>query len=364
MDPIAHTLAGATLAQTRLGKTTPLATATLVIGANLPDIDAVTTFLGSDTSLYLRRGVTHGVAAMVILPLLLTAGVMAFDRFIRRRRAPDKEPIRPAAVLGLSYLGVLSHPFLDWLNTYGVRLLMPFDGRWFYGDTLFIIDPWVWLLLGATVVFSYSRTKLSKTAWILFALGASALVTLVPIVPLAAKVLWWIGVAVVVALRLRGVDERENQILAVVCVAAFCVYLAAMMAGNDLARQGVQDYLDDQDALATELMTGPLPANPFAREVLAVTDTHYHGIRVRLVGEPRFEPIYDPVPIEPPDEIVSRALVHDGVRGFVNWVRFPTYEVRELDQGYQVIIRDLRYVRPDAEPGQAIGIATVLIPDE
>ena len=51
----------------------------------------------------------------------------------------------------LSYLGVLTHVALDWLNTYGVRLLMPFDRRWFYGDTLFIIDPWLWLALGGGV---------------------------------------------------------------------------------------------------------------------------------------------------------------------------------------------------------------------
>ena len=35
MDPLAHTLAGASLAQAGLKRLTPLATATLVIGANL-----------------------------------------------------------------------------------------------------------------------------------------------------------------------------------------------------------------------------------------------------------------------------------------------------------------------------------------
>ena len=24
---------------------------------------------------------------------------------------------------------------------------MPFDHRWFYGDAMFIIDPWLWLAL-------------------------------------------------------------------------------------------------------------------------------------------------------------------------------------------------------------------------
>ncbi len=53
----------------------------------------------------------------------------------------------PRELLFLSYVAVISHPFLDTLNTYGVRWLMPFSAEWFYGDTLFIIDPWVWLAL-------------------------------------------------------------------------------------------------------------------------------------------------------------------------------------------------------------------------
>ncbi len=50
---------------------------------------------------------------------------------------------------GLSYLGVATHPLLDWLNTYGIRLLMPLDPRWFYGDAVFIVDPWIWLVSGS-----------------------------------------------------------------------------------------------------------------------------------------------------------------------------------------------------------------------
>ena len=50
MDPLTHTLAGASLAQTRCGRV-PLGTVTGVIGANLPDVDAATYFLGADVAL-------------------------------------------------------------------------------------------------------------------------------------------------------------------------------------------------------------------------------------------------------------------------------------------------------------------------
>ncbi|HSG33048.1 MAG TPA: metal-dependent hydrolase, partial [Sphingomonadaceae bacterium] len=59
----------------------------------------------------------------------------------------------------LSLIGCLSHPALDWLNVYGIRLLEPFSSQWFYGDTLFIIDIWLWLGLGFATWFSLRRER-------------------------------------------------------------------------------------------------------------------------------------------------------------------------------------------------------------
>jgi inner membrane protein len=282
MDPVAHTLFGATLAQTRLKHLTPLAAATLMIGANLPDVDVVVSVFGSDVSLLHRRGWTHGVVAMVVLPVVLAAVMVFYDRWFRRRRDPTKEPVDPRGVLILSCLGVWSHPVLDWLNTYGVRLLMPFDGRWFYGDALFIIDPWMWLLMGATVVFAWSGGLLSKGGWAVLGGLTTALVTWAPMVPVAAKVVWWVSIGVILVARVRGVEPAANQRWAAVCVAAFFVYVGGTMAGNQVARQGVEQWLEDQGFSGAEVaMTGPVPANPFAREVVAVTEEYYLGAEVR-----------------------------------------------------------------------------------
>src|ERR671919_620239 len=98
MDNLSHTLVGAALGKAGLQKRTPLATAALLIGANLPDVDVLAYAWGAETA-----------------------------------------------------VAVLSHPLLDWLNTYGMRWLMPFRGVWSYGDTLFIVDPWLWLALSIGV---------------------------------------------------------------------------------------------------------------------------------------------------------------------------------------------------------------------
>ncbi len=131
MDNLTHSLAGALLGQIGLKRLSGRAMPTLIIAANLPDIDALATLLGP-TSLAVRRGVTHGPIALLLLPLMLTAAVIAWDRW---RPRPHGPPVRPAALLMLAYIGTLSHPALDWLNSYGVRFLEPFSSQWFAGDT-------------------------------------------------------------------------------------------------------------------------------------------------------------------------------------------------------------------------------------
>lgn len=156
MDNVCHTLVGAALARSGLRHRTRLATATLLIGANLPDIDVVAIAFGQ--ALAFRRGWTHGILALAVLPVLLTLGMVAWGRW-RERTRPDPIPLVPGQILWLATIAVVSHPFLDWLNTYGVRLLMPFNDRWFYGDAVFIIDPWLWLVLGGAVAWSLVRQR-------------------------------------------------------------------------------------------------------------------------------------------------------------------------------------------------------------
>jgi len=154
VDPVAHTLAGAALAKAGLERRTALAFPTLLIGANLPDVDIAAYWWGETFALTFRRGWTHGVLALAVLPVVLTGLMLAWDRWVRRARAPAAPPASPGALLLLSAVAVASHPLLDLLNVYGIRLLMPFSDRWFYGDVLFIVDPWFWLVLGAGVLMA------------------------------------------------------------------------------------------------------------------------------------------------------------------------------------------------------------------
>jgi len=141
-----------------LKRLSPRAMPALIIAANLPDIDSwIARPLGLSPRTF-HRGFTHGIGGMVTMPILAFAIIWLWEKL-----QPGKEgAIRPAGLLLACFLGVLSHPALDFLNTYGVRLLEPFSHRWFYGDTLFIVDPWIWIMLILGLEFSWRAERLGR----------------------------------------------------------------------------------------------------------------------------------------------------------------------------------------------------------
>src|SRR3546814_3011978 len=89
--------------------------------------------------------------------------MIGFDRWQawRGKRPTGRLPVHMGWLLALAYIGCLSHPALDWLNNYGIRLLEPFSHRWFYGASIFIIDLWIWIALGVSVWLSLRRERLA-----------------------------------------------------------------------------------------------------------------------------------------------------------------------------------------------------------
>jgi inner membrane protein len=363
MDPIAHTLTGAALAAMGLRRATPLATAALVIGANVPDIDVLASFVGdSYSTLAIRRGWTHGVLALAVLPFAVTGLLLLWDRLRAgwagrlRAREPGSPraspgmaaagPARAGPLLALTTLAILTHPTLDWLNNYGMRWLMPFDGRWFYGDALFIVDPWVWLALGG-VLFLSARRAWSLALWGAFWIFGTWLLFRAPFVPGPARALWLAGVVAWVALRfLRpqlgeppAVERLTRAVLG--CVAA---YMIAAVAASALARREVRDVLAARGiGPVTSVMVGPMPANPFTGAVVVATPTAYHLGDWRWFAEPRFTLRDQVLERRDGDPAVAAASGTRAARDYLTWSRYPYFEVEARGDGSLVRLSDARY---------------------
>jgi inner membrane protein len=288
VDNLCHTLVGAALAESGLKRRTRGAVATLLIGANLPDVDAVAMFSGS--GLGFRRGLTHGMLAQAVLPLLLTALVLLWYRLVPRHGPAP----RPRVLLGLATLAVLTHPFLDWLNTYGMRWLAPFSGRWFYGDAVFIVDPWLLLVLAGGVL-------LARLRW---AKGHPAA-----------------GRPARVALALAG------------------TYIAVMLAVTTVGRWVAARDLGLATAGPRDLMVGPVFAKPYAREVIAVDQDAYRIGWVDWWPSPRLVLSKERIPIG--DLVAARrgAEYNGPARQMLAWARFPFC----VTEGDALWLDDLRY---------------------
>jgi inner membrane protein len=321
VDPVCHTLVGAAMGAGGLRRRTALAVPTLVLGANLPDIDALAYFGGPGADLAWRRGWTHGVLALVLLPLLLTGGMLLLDRGLRRlRNASLPSSVVPSQILLLSVLSILTHPLLDFLNTYGVRWLMPLSGRWFYGDTLFIVDPWLWLALGAGVFLSRRRRGAFKF-------------------------------------------EDESPRAARIALLAAGLYIVAM-AGSSVAARSIarRELTARSSAPVGRIMVSPVLANPLARLVVAEQGDRYWTGKFRWWWRPHLQAAsFESYPrTRPADPAVGIAAATPLGRRFLGWARFPAFEVDRVDATGSTVVHifDVRYAR---RPGVRFGAVSISV---
>lgn len=361
MDPITHTMVGAMLGETGVRRYTPLASVTLMLAANAPDIDILAQVGGPYVGLAWRRGLTHGIPALVLLPFVVLGVVLALHKLIRWRE-PSTPPIRAWPTLLLAFIGVLTHPVLDWMNTYGMRWLMPMDGRWFYGDALFIIDPWLWLGLGGTLFLLHSRRLSGIMVWAALGGSMSFLVLALPLVPLGGKIAWVVGLLSFVVARVFFADALGGEWLARRIVAVASIYIVLMVGADLSARSQVRAALAAEgNHGVSDVMVGPAPANPFAGSIIASTGHAYRLGTFHWLRSPRviLDGTLPKGSWSPPIEAAVRTR---DARNFLTWSRFPFYRVEELPDGFRVTIGDARYTGERAAGGLA-GVTIELTPE-
>jgi inner membrane protein len=345
MDPVAHTFTGMALAAAGLRRATPLAATALLMGANAPDVDVFSGFVAYYESLAFRRGWTHGVLALALWPFVLTGILLAWDRYVRLRRTPDAAPARAGPLLALTAVAVVSHPILDWLNNYGVRWLMPFSGQWFYGDALFVIDPWVWLALGGAAFLTFSRSKLARVRWAVFFTLASGLIFAnTDLVPPLSIVLWLGGAAALVAARwwLGDAPPVRLERAAQAGIAVTAIYMIAMIGSSAAARAEVRVAVAAQGIVPEDVMVAPVPADPFDGQVVVMTRDEYYTGRFNWLREPHLRLDGERIP-RPRGAVFDLASQDAAARRFLVWSRYPAIDTAPDRGAIRVTFSDARY---------------------
>ncbi|HEX7317094.1 MAG TPA: metal-dependent hydrolase [Pyrinomonadaceae bacterium] len=365
MDNLTHSLVGLAAAKAGLGRVSPYATFVCVAAANLPDIDIVARVGGPAFYLQHHRGITHSVvgtlALAVALPLLLYAG----ERLWARARGGEPRA-RLKGLLVCSLLLSASHPLLDWTNSYGVRPWLPWDGRWFYGDILFIVDPWVWLVLGGAC-FLLARSRWTAAGWGLLALVITVLFFRValqsdpglptgPGVPVWALVLWGAALAAFFALRWMDAGGRFGWSVAASALAFVLIYCCALRVAQSRARGEAETaarvLASRTDERVLRVAATPVLADPLTWRCLAENERSSSRFDMRLGRGETEEPLtfarYER-PVGEDEEVVGRASEGYAARVLLDFARFPVARVLREGPGRRVVqFADLRYTEPGA----------------
>lgn len=273
MDNLTHTLTGVALARLGIGKRAEGATLTLALANNLPDVDIVSGFWGRVSYLEHHRAISHAFPAS---PFLAAGLAVVLCRWPGSKR-------RFLPTFLLAWLGVALHIFWDLWTSYGTRILLPFDARWYSLDWMFIVDP-VFLLL------------LVGVCWLRGAAGKRAA---------AALALCYIG------LRAGAHWMALGQ--------------AQSFAGSEFTR--------------VRAMPDPLSVNTW--RFIATSEESFATGHVPAVGTVRSKVTF---PRVPPDAL-ARAVAKQShaARVFLDFSEFARLETRQEDGLTVLVWRDLRF---------------------
>ncbi len=279
MDNVTHTLAGLAVAHAalylRAGRTPapatrPLQLATLLTSAlanNAPDLDFIYSGITAGKLGYLlhHRGHTHTLLAVAPLGLLALGSGVLLARLLGQRLSRSELRF----LLGVALFGGVLHVALDFLNNYGVHPFWPLDNHWYYGDAVFIIEPWLMLTLAGVCLGASTRA----VARGLLAFIAAALLLLVwqqsgagGLVPLPLAWLLTLSAAAWLAWMRWAAPAWRRWSGALMLLGGFGLQVAT----RQLARAELQGALGSSPGfeLAT-LVSTPFPANPLCWSMLA-----------------------------------------------------------------------------------------------
>ncbi len=141
-----------------LNRKTALATLTLTLAAEAPDLDVLGGVRGPAFGFAHHRGFTHSFLGVLLDSIVVLAFVYLIW-WLRGRRTKDPTlPPRWGLLFLYACLAGLSHILLDFTNNYGVRPFWPFSEKWYSWDIVFIVEPvmLVFMILGLTVPALFS----------------------------------------------------------------------------------------------------------------------------------------------------------------------------------------------------------------
>ena len=370
MDNLTHSLVGLAAAKAGLERLSPRTTVLCIVAANAADLDVVTLVFGDRwTTLKYHRGLTHSIIGTVclafIIPILFYLAEMAVARL---RTRPLQ--VNLTGLLVASLIVSATHPLMDWTNNYGVRLLMPWSPRWFYGDLVFIVDPFLWALFGGALFLLTSKTRLQMIGWSSLGLVVTLIVLLgsaersIVSNPLPIRVFWiTVLISLVVLFAIRA-GNRWGRKIAIASFVIVLAYWGGLAWAHSLA---IKKGMFEASAMAhsgetiSRLAAMPTLANPVAWECVFETERATYRFDLSLLtGNPASDIVRYEKPSPEESLLVQKASQDRRAQILLGFSRFPVVQVSDVDCTTQTLVQfaDLRYT----EPGKSRGTFALEVP--
>jgi len=376
MDPFTHTFVGLAAARAGLEKLSPFATTVCVLAANSPDSDIIVG-LTTDRWNYLHhhRGISHSIVGVIALAIIVPSIVWVAERGWCQLRC-RQSATRYRGLLLASLIATATHPLLDWTNNYGVRPLLPWSSRWFYGDLAFIVDPLILLLVGGAAFLAYSNSRPKIVLWAVlatafvalsFIVGARRDPTLTGVT--VARVMLLAGVLALLVVRSFGFSRGRERIFATAALSLVVLYCGVLALAHHEALNSAEGIANRTASQMHErvLRVAAMPtlANPSRWFCVLETDRAFYRFPVKLgagsaASLPRVVDGYQAdmpeaieryeKPNERTGQLVAVAVQDRRAGVLLDFARFPIAHVPDEDCITQTIVQfaDLRYTKPGA----------------
>ena len=362
MDNLTHSLVGLTAAKAGLERLSPGATTLCVLAANAPDSDIVVLAFGDRwTFLHHHRGITHAVVGVITLALILPLIFYAVDGlWSRYKDQPPKTKLK--GLMLASFVASATHPLLDWTNNYGIRWFLPWSQKWSYGDLVFIVDPYIWLVLGGAAFLLTAKSGFLKIVWGVIAALTTFLVVASPRSaglpnPNLIAALWIVMIVAFIVLSVKGARERWGRKIAFVAIAFVLCYWSflafahsrALARGNE---EAAKLAIANGETVA-RLAAMPRLANPFGWDCVFETDRAMYRFDLSLLGASAVDAVRYEKPGPELNGVVDYVLQQRSARIFLNFARFPVLKLADPGCTTRTLVQlaDLRYTEPGRSRG-------------
>jgi inner membrane protein len=367
---LAHSLVGLAVVKSGLERLSPAAVPAAIIAANAADIDVLAGFRGRWFALEHHRGITHSIVGTLLLPVIITSVFMLGD-LVWAKFGSRPTVLSFRGLLLITFLAGCTHPVLDWTNNYGVRPFLPWSNKWYYGDLVFIVDPWIWMFVGGGVFLAASYTKFQKTAWAILGTALSLALFLFvrrsqPAHGIVILGVWFFTLAALLIFRVVWSSGNLQVIAPRLALLILVGYWCSLAGAHALAQKRSGEFLKPQLSGEERLVKSasmPAFADPTSWTGIAETDRAFYRFPQSLLrsGPEASGLMKIPKPVGEAREMVDHAAKSSpAVHAFLRFSRFPAVLVTgDCTTGINVQFGDLRFGMPRRGAGGTFAVGVV-----